>query len=75
MLYFNQSRDNIEIIVNFINRTSSIAQPSEQRIRGLLRKGHYVHVVSTHETKINDKLAQNLTYDVSKYLKRFLNIN
>ncbi|KAG5317481.1 UDB17 glucuronosyltransferase, partial [Pseudoatta argentina] len=33
-------------------------------IKGLLRKGHHVHVVSTHETKIKDKLAQNLTYDV-----------
>ncbi|KAG5338448.1 UDB17 glucuronosyltransferase, partial [Acromyrmex heyeri] len=33
-------------------------------IKGLLRKGHHVHVISTHETKIKDKLAQNLTYDV-----------
>jgi len=38
-------------------------------MKGLLRKGHHVHVVSTHETKIKDKLAQNLTYDVSKVME------
>ena len=38
-------------------------------MKGLLRKGHHVHVVSTHETKIKDKLAQNLTYDVSNVME------
>ncbi|XP_012530233.3 uncharacterized protein LOC105833218 [Monomorium pharaonis] len=33
-------------------------------IKELLRKGHYVHVVSTIETKIENKLAQNLTYAI-----------
>ncbi|XP_018341764.1 PREDICTED: UDP-glucuronosyltransferase-like [Trachymyrmex septentrionalis] len=33
-------------------------------IKGLLRKGHHVHAISTYETNIKDKLAQNLTYDV-----------
>ncbi|KAG5317482.1 UD110 glucuronosyltransferase, partial [Pseudoatta argentina] len=33
-------------------------------IKGLLCKGHHVHVISTHEIKIKDKLAQNLTITV-----------
>ncbi|XP_011702410.1 PREDICTED: UDP-glucuronosyltransferase 2B1-like isoform X2 [Wasmannia auropunctata] len=33
-------------------------------VKGLLRKGHHVHVVSTHETKVEGKLAENLTYKV-----------
>ncbi|KAG5317480.1 UD2C1 glucuronosyltransferase, partial [Pseudoatta argentina] len=33
-------------------------------IKGLLRKGHHVHIISTHETKVKGKLAQNLTYEV-----------
>ncbi|XP_011705694.1 PREDICTED: UDP-glucuronosyltransferase 1-9-like [Wasmannia auropunctata] len=33
-------------------------------IKGLLRKGHHVHAVSIHETKVEGKLAQNLTYSV-----------
>ncbi|KAL6445605.1 hypothetical protein ACFW04_000851 [Cataglyphis niger] len=32
--------------------------------KGLLRKGHHVHVVSIQETKIKGKLGQNLTYAV-----------
>ncbi|XP_018316261.1 UDP-glucuronosyltransferase 1-7C-like [Mycetomoellerius zeteki] len=38
-------------------------------IKGLLRKGHHVHVVSVGETKIKDKLAQNLTYAVFDVMK------
>ncbi|XP_039314136.1 uncharacterized protein LOC113003822 [Solenopsis invicta] len=33
-------------------------------IKGLLHKGHHVHAVSVQETKVDDKLAQNLTYAV-----------
>ncbi|XP_011699201.1 PREDICTED: UDP-glucuronosyltransferase 1-7-like isoform X2 [Wasmannia auropunctata] len=33
-------------------------------IKELLRKGHHVHVVSIHETEVENKLAQNLTYTV-----------
>jgi glucuronosyltransferase len=33
-------------------------------VKGLLRKGHHVHAVSIHETKVKGKLAQNLTYAV-----------
>ncbi|KAL6262841.1 hypothetical protein P5V15_005631 [Pogonomyrmex californicus] len=33
-------------------------------VKELLRQGHHVHVESIHETKVNDKLAQNLTYAV-----------
>lgn len=36
-------------------------------VKGLLRKGHHVHVVSILESKVDNKLAQNLTYDVSRY--------
>lgn len=35
-------------------------------VKGLLREGHHVHVVSILETKIEGKLAQNLTYAVSR---------
>lgn len=35
-------------------------------IKGLLREGHHVHVVSIHETKVEGKLAENLTYAVSR---------
>jgi len=38
-------------------------------IKGLLRKGHHVHVVSIQETKVDAKLAQNLTYAVSRIMK------
>lgn len=38
-------------------------------VKGLLRKGHHVHVVSTFETKIEGKLSENLTYAVSKLLQ------
>ncbi|XP_071579798.1 UDP-glycosyltransferase UGT5-like [Temnothorax nylanderi] len=37
---------------------------TEHLVKGLLRKGHHVHAVSTHETKVKGKLAQNLTYAV-----------
>ncbi|XP_071652392.1 UDP-glycosyltransferase UGT5-like isoform X2 [Temnothorax longispinosus] len=37
---------------------------TEYLVKGLLRKGHHVHAVSTHETKVKGKLAQNLTYAV-----------
>ncbi|XP_077272157.1 UDP-glycosyltransferase UGT5-like isoform X2 [Temnothorax americanus] len=37
---------------------------TEHLVKGLLRKGHHVHVVSIHETKVKGKLAQNLTYAV-----------
>jgi len=40
--------------------------------KGLLRKGHHVHVVSIHETKIKGKLAQNLTYAVSRCYEKLL---
>ncbi|XP_011860567.1 PREDICTED: UDP-glucuronosyltransferase 2B19-like isoform X2 [Vollenhovia emeryi] len=33
-------------------------------VKGLLRRGHHVHVMSIQETKIKGKLAQNLTYAV-----------
>ncbi|XP_071573107.1 UDP-glycosyltransferase UGT5-like isoform X1 [Temnothorax nylanderi] len=33
-------------------------------VKGLLREGHHVHAVSTLETKVEGKLAQNLTYAV-----------
>jgi len=36
-------------------------------IKGLLRNGHHVHVVSVQETKVDAKLAQNLTYAVSRH--------
>jgi len=39
---------------------------AENLIKGLLRKGHHVHITSIHETKIEGKLAQNLTYAVSR---------
>jgi len=38
-------------------------------IKGLLRKGHHVHVVSIQETKVDAKLAQNLTFAVSRRYK------
>jgi len=38
-------------------------------IKELLRKGHHVHVVSIHETKVDAKLAQNLTFAVSRRYK------
>ncbi|TGZ54617.1 Uncharacterized protein DBV15_12568, partial [Temnothorax longispinosus] len=37
---------------------------TEHLVKGLLRKGHHVHAVSIHETKVKGKLAQNLTYVV-----------
>ncbi|TGZ41386.1 Uncharacterized protein DBV15_12840, partial [Temnothorax longispinosus] len=37
---------------------------TEHLVKGLLRKGHYVHSISIHETKVKGKLAQNLTYAV-----------
>ncbi|XP_011861649.1 PREDICTED: UDP-glucuronosyltransferase 2B1-like [Vollenhovia emeryi] len=37
---------------------------TEHLVKGLLRKGHHVHTVSVLETKIEGKLAENLTYDV-----------
>ncbi|XP_024890500.1 UDP-glucuronosyltransferase 2B17-like [Temnothorax curvispinosus] len=37
---------------------------TEHLVKGLLRKGHHVHAVSIHETKVKGKLAQNLTYAV-----------
>ncbi|KAG5316451.1 UD2C1 glucuronosyltransferase, partial [Acromyrmex insinuator] len=37
---------------------------AENLIKGLLREGHHVHITSIHETKIEGKLAQNLTYAV-----------
>ncbi|XP_024876444.1 uncharacterized protein LOC112457540 [Temnothorax curvispinosus] len=37
---------------------------TEHLVKELLRKGHHVHVVSIHETKVKGKLAQNLTYAV-----------
>ncbi|KAL6445603.1 hypothetical protein ACFW04_000851 [Cataglyphis niger] len=33
-------------------------------LKGLLRNGHHVHVVSIHEANIKGKLAQNMTYAV-----------
>lgn len=39
-------------------------------IKGLLRKGHHVHAVSIHESKVKGKLAQNLTYAVSRRYQR-----
>ncbi|XP_071652394.1 UDP-glycosyltransferase UGT5-like isoform X4 [Temnothorax longispinosus] len=39
---------------------------TEYLVKGLLRKGHHVHAVSTHETKVKGKLAQNLTYAAAK---------
>ncbi|XP_024870091.1 UDP-glucuronosyltransferase 2B2-like isoform X2 [Temnothorax curvispinosus] len=39
---------------------------TEHLVKGLLRRGHYVHSISIHETKVKGKLAQNLTYAVSK---------
>lgn len=36
-------------------------------LKGLLRKGHHVHIVDIHEPKIKGKLAQNMTYAVSTY--------
>jgi len=43
-------------------------------IKELLRKGHHVHVVSVQETKVDAKLAQNLTYAVSRHYE-ILSIN
>ncbi|KYM82014.1 UDP-glucuronosyltransferase 2B17 [Atta colombica] len=43
-------------------------------MKGLLRKGHHVHVVSTHEIKIKDKLAQNLTYDGSNVFDSLMKV-
>ncbi|XP_011706636.1 PREDICTED: uncharacterized protein LOC105461830, partial [Wasmannia auropunctata] len=40
-------------------------------VKGLLRKGHHVHVVSIHETKVENKLAQNLTYDVFDVMETY----
>lgn len=40
----------------------------EHLVKGLLHKGHHVHVVSAFETKIKGKLSENLTYVVSKLL-------
>ncbi|XP_077268479.1 UDP-glycosyltransferase UGT5-like isoform X1 [Temnothorax americanus] len=37
---------------------------TEHLVKGLLRKGHHVHIVSIHETKIKGILGQNLTYAV-----------
>ncbi|XP_011054198.1 PREDICTED: UDP-glucuronosyltransferase 2B31-like [Acromyrmex echinatior] len=37
---------------------------AENLIKGLLREGHHVHITSIHETKIEGKLAQNLTYAI-----------
>ncbi|XP_071578946.1 UDP-glycosyltransferase UGT5-like [Temnothorax nylanderi] len=37
---------------------------TEHLVKGLLRKGHHVHSISIHETKVKGKLAQNLTYAV-----------
>nr|XP_012222825.1 PREDICTED: UDP-glucuronosyltransferase 2B16-like isoform X1 [Linepithema humile] len=33
-------------------------------VKGLLRRGHHIHVVSIHEANIEGQLAQNLTYAV-----------
>ncbi|XP_011858394.1 PREDICTED: UDP-glucuronosyltransferase 2B1-like [Vollenhovia emeryi] len=37
---------------------------TEHLVKGLLRKGHHVHTVSVLETKVEGKLAENLTYDI-----------
>ncbi|XP_024893944.1 uncharacterized protein LOC112468818 [Temnothorax curvispinosus] len=37
---------------------------TEHLVKGLLRKGHHVHVASIQETKIKGILGQNLTYAV-----------
>ncbi|TGZ53751.1 Uncharacterized protein DBV15_12370 [Temnothorax longispinosus] len=37
---------------------------TEHLVKGLLRRGHRVHSMSIHETKVKGKLAQNLTYAV-----------
>lgn len=42
-------------------------------VKGLLRRGHHVHVVSIHEAKVESQLAQNLTYAVS--YKKIYQIN
>lgn len=39
-------------------------------LKGLLRNGHHVHVVSIHEANIKGKLAQNMTYAVSMCYKK-----
>ncbi|XP_018400011.1 PREDICTED: UDP-glucuronosyltransferase 2B20-like [Cyphomyrmex costatus] len=57
------------IITDKITYYKSLPSPSHHiwathLVNGLLRKGHHVHVVSIHETKVEDKLAQNLTYRV-----------
>ncbi|TGZ51781.1 Uncharacterized protein DBV15_12706, partial [Temnothorax longispinosus] len=37
---------------------------TEHLVKGLLREGHHVHTVSILETKIEGKLAENLTYAI-----------
>jgi len=37
-------------------------------LKGLLSKGHHVHIVSIHEPNIEGKLAENMTYGVSIYM-------
>ncbi|XP_077275965.1 UDP-glycosyltransferase UGT5-like isoform X2 [Temnothorax americanus] len=39
---------------------------TEHLVKGLLREGHHVHTVSILETKVESKLAENLTYAVAK---------